>query len=83
MRFPDDKEDKEKTKEENINGAECERKQGNDDLIQHLKRERRTTKKKKKMKGRRRRRRKRRRRRRGKRFFLKINYEEWAWFLLG
>ena len=34
MRFPDDKDkDKEKEKEEkeNINGAECERKQGNDE----------------------------------------------------
>ena len=29
MRFPDDKEEKEN--QENINGAECERKQGNDE----------------------------------------------------
>ena len=32
MRFPDDKDkDKEKEEKENINGAECERKQGNDE----------------------------------------------------
>ena len=30
MRFPDDK-DKEREEKENINGAECERKQGNDE----------------------------------------------------
>ena len=29
MRFPDDKD---KENQENINGAECERKQGNDDI---------------------------------------------------
>ena len=42
MRFPDDKDkDKEKEKEkekENINGAECERKQGNDE-DRHCKKE--------------------------------------------
>ena len=31
MRFPDDKDKEEKEEKENINGAECERKQGNDE----------------------------------------------------
>ena len=48
MRFPDDN-DKENTKEENINGAECERKQGNDEG-RHCKKRR--TKEKKEKEGR-------------------------------